>query len=337
MQLKILLFLILLYLSGLSQATSYSYKYLDNPNAGTDKYATYAYDINNNGQIVGFTNSLNGNQSFIYSNGVYTSVEVPNAKFGTTLLGINDSGQMTGLYVDELNPRVHSFLYDGNTFVTLDHPEAADVGFTAGTQAYSINNNGQVVGVYNDSSGVSHGFLYRGGSYFTLDVPNSMATFAEGINDSGIVVGFFYDENGHHGFSYDGITYTVIDNPNALAGSYSGTVISGINNMGIMTGYIPAIGPNSYGGDQNFIYDGNSFTIIDVPNSNFSQIFGINDSGHIVGSYESADMWGGFIASPILSPVPELSAWFLMLLGLSLMTALGKIKPLHFMPTKQFG
>ena len=330
MQLQRIFLLILLCLSGLSQATSYSYTYLDNPNAGTGiSSETYAYDINNKGQIVGgFTTGSNEHHGFIYSSGAYTSVDVPNAKFGTSVHGINDSGQMTGLYVDDISTRVHSFLYDRNTFVTLDHPDAADIGFTAGTQAYGINNYGQVVGVYNDSSGVGHGFLYSDGTYLTLDAPNSIVTWAEGINDSGIVVGFFYDDNGHHGFSYDGINYTVINNPNALAGSYSGTIISGINNMGIMTGYIVGIGENS---DQNFIYDGNSFTTIDVPNSNFAQIFGINDTGHIVGRYESANTRGGFIASPIPSPVPELSAWLPMLLGLSLMFVLAKNKRMQCM------
>lgn len=323
-----ILFPILLCFSGMSQASSYSYTYLNNPNVGNGiSSGTFAYDINNSGQIAGFyTTSSNELHGFVYSNNVYIPVDAPNAKFGTTVYSINDLGQMAGVYVDNVNTRVHSFLYDGSNFITLDHPDAADVGFIAGTQAYGINNNEHVVGVYTDSPGLIHGFLYSGGSYVTLDVPNATVTWAEGINDGGIVVGYFHDDYGFHGFSYNGENYTVIDNPSAISGSYAGTIISGINNMGIMTGYIVGIGENR---DQNFIYDGSAFTKIDVSDSDFAQIFGINDIGQIVGRYENANISGGFLGTSYVSPVPEPSNWLMMLLGLSLMIFLTRSRRIN--------
>jgi probable HAF family extracellular repeat protein len=70
------------------------------------------------------------------------------------------------------------------TFTTLDDPSA-----TFGTTASGINNMGQIVGQYGDSSGHAHGFLLSGGIYTTLDDPSAtFGTTASGINDMGQIV-----------------------------------------------------------------------------------------------------------------------------------------------------
>jgi probable HAF family extracellular repeat protein len=51
------------------------------------------------------------------------------------------------------------------SFTTIDVPGASN-----GTQVYGINDSGQIVGYYQDSSGV-HGFLDTGGSFTTINVP----------------------------------------------------------------------------------------------------------------------------------------------------------------------
>jgi probable HAF family extracellular repeat protein len=49
-------------------------------------------------------------------------------------------------------------------FTTLDDPSG-----NASTDAYSINNSGQIVGQYrNNIGGGVHGFLYSGGTYMPL-------------------------------------------------------------------------------------------------------------------------------------------------------------------------
>ena len=52
------------------------------------------------------------------------------------------------------------------TYTTLDDPSA-----TRGTVATGINGAGQIVGEYFTAGSVSHGFLYSGGAYTTLDDP----------------------------------------------------------------------------------------------------------------------------------------------------------------------
>jgi probable HAF family extracellular repeat protein len=61
------------------------------------------------------------------------------------------------------------------------------------TQPLGLNDQGQVIGTYNDMAGVAHGFLYSGGLFFTIDPPGSTATVLNGINNAGTIVGFFTD------------------------------------------------------------------------------------------------------------------------------------------------
>src|SRR5262249_59848787 len=95
-----------------------------------------------------------------------------------------------GEYNDASN-HTHGFLFSGGTFTTLDDPLA-----TAGTLALGINNAGQILGYYTNTSS-AHGFLYSGGFYTTLDDPLATTeTLAWGINDAGQIVGTYGDASG---------------------------------------------------------------------------------------------------------------------------------------------
>jgi hypothetical protein len=47
----------------------------------------------------------------------------------------------------------HGFIYDNGSFATIDFPGAS------GTEAWGINDGGEIAGNYIDSSGNSHGFV----------------------------------------------------------------------------------------------------------------------------------------------------------------------------------
>ena len=79
----------------------------------------------------------------------FTTIDVPGA-FGTSLTGINDTGQIVGFFDNATG--THGFLKDGATFTTIDVP-GANV-----TNAYGINDAGQIVGVFPNATG-QHGFL----------------------------------------------------------------------------------------------------------------------------------------------------------------------------------
>jgi probable HAF family extracellular repeat protein len=82
----------------------------------------------------------------------------------------------------------HGFLKNGATLSTIDVPGATS------TQAFGINDSGQIVGAFASSSR-THGFLENGATLSAIDVPGAVFTNARGINDSGQIVGTFQDSS----------------------------------------------------------------------------------------------------------------------------------------------
>jgi probable HAF family extracellular repeat protein len=129
----------------------------------------------------------------LLSGGTYTSLTVPGAGF-TDPFKINDSGQIVGIYAQEIGHDYHGFLLSDGSYSLLDVPGAAE------TVVGGINNLGQIVGYYT-ARGTQHGFLLRGGSYSTVDVPGATLTEIWDINDAGQLVGNYLDAAGRfHGF-----------------------------------------------------------------------------------------------------------------------------------------
>jgi probable HAF family extracellular repeat protein len=162
------------------------------------------------------------------------------------------------------------------TFTTLDVPNAIR------TMAFSINDVGQIAGVYDDSSG-QHGFLYIDGMFTTLaDFPGATGrTVPHGINNSGQIVGSYsFQSGGSHGFLYDHGGFTTLDVP--LSGG-NNTGALGINDVGEIVGIY---GDSS--GQHGFLYAAGNFTALDMPGADTgtTRVLGINNSGQIVGSYE---------------------------------------------------
>jgi probable HAF family extracellular repeat protein len=126
------------------------------------------------------------------------------------------------------------------TYQTIDPP-----GSTY-TIAENINSKGQIVGEYQDSNHLQHGFLDNNGIYTTIDPPNSLNTWVTDINSSGQIIGYF-DNPAPIGFLYSGGSYTVIDPP----GGYSPDPIS-INDAGQIVG----VYRDGNGVDHGFLYSG---------------------------------------------------------------------------------
>ena len=87
------------------------------------------------------------------------------------------------------------------------------------TNAQGINAAGDIVGIYRDAGGRTHGFLWRKGEVTTIDFPGAASTEARGISPDGDIVGA-YRVAGEpavniHGFllSRDG-TFSRVDYPN---------------------------------------------------------------------------------------------------------------------------
>jgi len=163
---------------------------------------TEANGINNSGTIVGRYFGISpGFQGFQFSNGNYTTIDVPEAT-SSSMYGINNLGDIVGAYTDASGV-THGFLMSNGGFTAIDFPGATE------TNAQSINDNGEIVGstVVAD---VRHGYLFSNGNFTQIDAPGaSMAksgaplsgTDVHGINASGVIVGSYQDSAGIvHGF-----------------------------------------------------------------------------------------------------------------------------------------
>jgi hypothetical protein len=134
-------------------------------------------------------------QSFLYTGGTFTQIDVPGEADG-----INDAGQIVGSFSNSTG--THGFLDTGRTFTQIDVPGAS---FTA---AGGINDAGQIVGVFINST-VNHGCLDTGGTFTQIDVPGGGNTQANGINNAGQIVGTFVASvrGDPHFTTYGGVHY----------------------------------------------------------------------------------------------------------------------------------
>ncbi len=146
--------------------------------------------------------------------------------------------------------------------------------------ALGVNDSGAIVGDYEDSSGVYHGYELSGGTFTTINVPfaGAEATYTEGLNNSGEIVGAWMDSASNtHGLTVIGSTYTSLDYPGS-----DFTYAEGVNSQGDVVGYyIDTTGGVAHG----FLLSGGTYTSIDFPGAYSTGSSGINDAGDIVGTY----------------------------------------------------
>jgi probable HAF family extracellular repeat protein len=202
--------------------------------------ATYGNGLNNNGQIVGsYTDSISGHGFFVDAVGSFISLDVPSS-VGTTALGINDAGQIVGVFHD-VNDNQHGFVYDSSalSYTVIDAPFSG----TTSTVVQGINNSGQLVGFYNtDNPNAPHGFFVDAdGSFTSVDVPLALRTVAQGISDGGQITGYYRDGRTGltHGFlasPYQPPAYTVRDLGPICSDAVVGCGLYKINNNGAVSG-----------------------------------------------------------------------------------------------------
>jgi uncharacterized membrane protein len=175
------------------------------------------------------------------------------------------------------------------TYTTIDCPDSSF------TEARSINDRGEIVGICEDVSGV-HGFLLSHGAFTIIDVPGATATLAFGVNNRGDVVGRYTDTAGvFHGYLLRHGRFSTIDPPGSLL-----TSARGIDDLGRIVGfYLP-----SDGVFRGFLLDARGFRDIVVPDANTTPgtfeggtgSFDIDNLERIVGGYvDTSEVFHGFL------------------------------------------
>jgi hypothetical protein len=299
--------------SSKAPAPHYKFTPLDVPGAS----GTIPSGINPAGEVVGWYTQAGVTRGFTYLNGVFTTnIVYPGAAF-TQLRGITPGGTMVGTYRNAGEPTVnlHGFvlttdgaftpvnypghtnhisqrilpdgtilgcLHDFDQMTTMHGVEITREAYapnanTSSTTAYSaidafasMTNGGApdghtVTGLYTDmESGTPRGFVIDHGTFTGFDAPGSDATQAWDMNPSGTIVGLFSESETEriHGFVLE---HWAVAN-GALAGQY---------------------------------------TTIDYPlspttNAVYTDVFGINPQGDLVGKYRETSPTGplhGYIAT----------------------------------------
>jgi len=197
---------------------------------------TIAQGINDNGVIVGWCGPFGAHRKaygFICQDGNYSYVTYPNALI-TALLGINNQGEIVGTH------NRGSFLYNNGTFTRIGGNKVSlsginNAGIVAGTACTStcqgviyakekkkwqlqetvnypgaastalngINDNGDLAGDWGPTQcGASEGFAYfkDTNTFVGFDIQNSADMEAQGINNSGEIVGFYTVGSTFYGF-----------------------------------------------------------------------------------------------------------------------------------------
>ena len=267
----------------------------------------------------------------------------------TAVLGINDSGFMTGA-ITQADGSSLGFVRDGGgTYSTFQ------VDF--GTVGRAIDGANNVSGYATDSTGnlgTDKEFIRApGGSVTVLQDPTTLANLhgiAQGMNNTGAVVGDYFSGGHFRGYELAGGTLTDLMVPGS-----SRTAARGIADDGTIAGWT-VLG----GVQEGFIYSGGVYSLIGVPfpgatgsvfediNNNGQavgeffdgsgnshayeyntvthsffemlvagatnvQAFGINDAGLVVLTTDIAHGVNNFLYNP--GGVPEPQTWALMLMG----------------------
>ena len=160
---------------------------------------------------------------------------------------------------------------------TFDYPGAGNL-----TLPQKINERGDVVGEFIDSSGVTRGFVrFSNGSFSDPIVdPNDTVGFTEGrgINNSRTVAGDYVISDGTlHSFFLSGGTFTEYDVPNTVQ-----TNLLSINDVDDFTG---GVDPDGSGIFQGFVSIDGTLTSLSVPGAAGTFAYEINNSEELTVGY----------------------------------------------------
>jgi probable HAF family extracellular repeat protein len=192
-----------------------------------------AMAINNKGWITGALSVNYGRHAYLYRDGITTDIGPLMNNGYSVSHGLNDSGQVVGAVDGWTSGYTRGFVYS-NGVVT-------DVGTFGGREsnAFEINNSGQVVGWANRADGSTAAFLYSNG--VKVDIGTLLGAGANadarGINDLGDIVGYSQTaNNSYHAFLYTG--GRMLDLNNLLANPTSWTLgyAADISNTGMIVG-----------------------------------------------------------------------------------------------------
>ena len=266
----------------------------------------------------------------ISDNYTFETIDVPGVEF-LQLSASSDFEDYAGSTRSADGEKMVAFTLIDGVFTTYDFPGSKNTYF------FALGNNGDAAGYYEDSDGLKHGVVLKGGELQQFDFPGAVQTELWGISDAtGALTGNFIDASGvRRGFSGDEIievtgaaeTYAdFVNSSGGMVGSYvdadgmyhpyirtpTGRFVSldlpqaaileyffvhGINDNRTVVARTKRVGDVPGTLVGTFEQGLQEFK---VPGSVSTEGYNINQDGSIVGHYDTADgRRHGFIARPI--------------------------------------
>ncbi len=171
---------------------------------------------------------------FVYAKGKFTPVNFPKSN-GTEATGINDKGEVVGLYFDSAN-LTHGFSKIGTKYTKID------VKGGSNTVAWGVNNAGQITVYTTNSAGTFDSYLMTGTKLKKIDNPGAgtTGTIVHAPSNVGDIDGTYYDTAGTEigWLLHKGKYYDVVD-PGGV------TRADGLNDKSVLVG---RYGSGTFGG-----------------------------------------------------------------------------------------
>jgi len=272
-----------------------------------------AYDINEAGQVVGYTYTADLKQhGFLWTDGVMTDLGNLPTGSSSKAFGLNNNGQVVGYAFDGSaagGATNHAFLWeDGAMTDLLPVPQ-----FSTGN---AINDSGVVAGTYN----LNHPFIWEDGVLTDLGGFGGGSSFgyALDINNAGQVVGSSGVNNGSDGLAQHAFLWEdgVMTDLGALPGLPDSRAHA-INGLGQVVGFSSFFDPVTTDEIfESFLYSDGVMVDLGVPGES-NMAHDINDSGQIVGwSVSGAYIYENGVVTNLNTLIPPGS-------GISLSVATG--------------
>lgn len=254
---------------------------------GDPNALTYATDINNNSEVVGYISySASGvgvaARSFLWRNGVMTDLGTLPGISQVIARSVNDAGQVVGILRGENASGQWMFRWENGVLTKLNELSDRDDD----TQANSINNAGVIAGeafVTDGTNTRNHGFLWQNQQFTEVGYLGSIPTYTHlyGLNNSGQAVGQSVATrlpDYYHAVLWSG---GVLNDLGTLPGKNS-SVAYGINDNGQIVGVSRNKREDN---DHAFLYQNGQMTELPAfPGGTLAAARAINNQGQIVGN-----------------------------------------------------
>jgi hypothetical protein len=158
------------------------------------------------------------------------------------------------------------------------HYETVDVPNATNTDVNGINDEGFIVGDFDDVDGLTKGFFRdRQNRFHTIMFPGSTRTVAQQINNEGTIAGLYaFADSRRHGFILRRGKFETVDFPGAIS-----TKIRGLDDRGDVMGNYSITGDD----EEGFIRDRTGIYAVNYPDSLTTDVWDENQWGLIVGDY----------------------------------------------------